>query len=110
MVHPLGANTYQVSAFMSRPSSRKFFRRDICEHVRKLLRGIASALIVSSTWLALMAQTAPDAKANIAALEEEVKKHLQEQKPQLAIPVLRQIVSLDPNNVNARANLGVLLY
>src|SRR4051794_31426227 len=71
---------------------------------------IASAVIVSSPWLALMAQTATDAKTNIAALEEQVKQHLQDQKPQLAIPVLRQIVSLDPNNVNAQANLGVLLY
>jgi hypothetical protein len=43
----------------------------------------------------LTAQTAPDAQTNVAALEEQVKQHLQEQKPQLAIPVLRQIVSLD---------------
>ena len=39
-----------------------------------------------------------------------VQKHLQEQKPQLAIPVLREIISLDPKNVNAQANLGVLVF
>jgi tetratricopeptide (TPR) repeat protein len=57
-----------------------------------------------------MAQTAPDAQTSIAALEHQVKQHLQEQKPQLAIPVLRRIVALDPKNVNAQANLGVLLH
>jgi tetratricopeptide (TPR) repeat protein len=71
---------------------------------------IASALIVMSPGLALLAQTAPNPQTSIAALEQQVKLHLQEQKPQLAIPVLRQIVSLDPKNVNAQANLGVLLH
>ena len=58
---------------------------------------------------ALMAQT-QDVQQKIGALEQQVQKHLQEQKPQLAIPVLREIVSLDPKNVNAQANLGVLLF
>jgi tetratricopeptide (TPR) repeat protein len=70
----------------------------------------AAALILLSPWLALMAQTASDGQAKLAALEQQVRQHLQEQKPQLAIPVLRQIVSLDPKNVNAQANLGVLLH
>jgi tetratricopeptide (TPR) repeat protein len=56
-----------------------------------------------------MAQT-QDVQQKIGALEQQVQKHLQEQKPQLAIPVLREIASLDPNNVNAQANLGVLLF
>jgi hypothetical protein len=38
------------------------------------------------------------------------KSILQQQKPQLAIPVLREIVSLDSKYVNAQANLGVLLF
>jgi Flp pilus assembly protein TadD len=58
---------------------------------------------------ALMAQT-QDVQQKIGALEHQVQKYLQEQKPQLAIPVLREIASLDPNNVNAQANLGVLLF
>jgi tetratricopeptide (TPR) repeat protein len=52
---------------------------------------------------ALLAQDA-------GALEQQVRKYLNEQKPDLAIPVLRQIISLDPNNLNAQANLGVLLF
>ena len=57
-----------------------------------------------------MAQSAQDVQAKIGALEQQVQKYLQEQKPQLAIPVLREIVSLDPKNLNGRANLGVLLF
>jgi len=58
---------------------------------------------------ALMAQTA-DVQQKIGALEQQVQKHLQAQKPQLAIPVLREIASLDPQNINAQANLGVLFF
>ena len=54
--------------------------------------------------------TAQDRQEKIAALEQQIQRHLQEQKPQLAIPLLREVVSLDPNNVNGQANLGVLLF
>jgi tetratricopeptide (TPR) repeat protein len=53
---------------------------------------------------------AQDTTQSIAVLEQQVQKHLQEQKPQLAIPPLREIVSLDPTNLNGHANLGVLLF
>jgi len=57
-----------------------------------------------------MAQNSGDPQRRIAALEQQVQKHLQEQKPELAIPLLREIISLDPKNVNAQANAGVLLF
>lgn len=60
--------------------------------------------------LALMAQNAPDNKTKIATLEQQAQKYLQEQKPQLAIPLLREIVSLDDRDANAQGNLGVLLF
>jgi tetratricopeptide (TPR) repeat protein len=66
-------------------------------------------LLLSLPWLALLAQT-QDVQQKIHALEQQAQKHLQEQKPQLAIPVLREIASLDPKNVNAQGNLGVLLF
>ena len=69
-----------------------------------------SALAVSLPWLSLMAQETGDPQHRISALEQQAQKYLQEQKPQSAIPVLREIVSLDPNNVNGQANLGVLLF
>ena len=66
---------------------------------------VASLMLIT----ALMAQP-QDGPQKINALEQTVQKHLQEQKPERAIPVLREIVSLDTNNVNAQANLGVLLF
>ena len=84
--------------------------RGIPRHVRNLFPTKGWSLVVWLPWVALMAQSTPDVSGKIAALEQQAQKHLQEQKPQLAIPVLREIVSLDPNNVNAQGNLGVLLF
>src|SRR3954447_22902262 len=78
-------------------------------HVRNRVSRTGCTLILSLPWLALMAQTR-DVQQKIGALEQQVQKHLQEQKPQLAIPVLGEIISLEPKNVNAQANLGVLLF
>ena len=78
--------------------------------MRRLLRRAGWFLIPSVASLHVMAQNSGETQRRIAALEQQVQKHLQEQKPQLAIPVLREIVSLDPKNVNAQANLGVLLF
>jgi tetratricopeptide (TPR) repeat protein len=72
--------------------------------VKRSLSIAGRFIVVYIPWLALMAQ------GKIPALEDQVQKYLQEQKPQLAIPLLREIVSLDPKNVNAQANLGVLLF
>ena len=51
-------------------------------------------LVSRTVWLALMAQAViaqnPDVQQKIGALEQQVQKHLQAQKPQLAIPVLRE--------------------
>src|SRR5438552_15718783 len=66
-----------------------------------------SPVLVLLPCLVLMAQNTAQ---KIGALEQQVQQHLQEQKPQLAIPVLREIVSLDAGNVNGQANLGVLLF
>ena len=79
-------------------------------HVRNCVLQTGGALIVLWPWLSLMAQNAGDVRQRVGALEQEVQKYLQDQKPQLAIPVLREIVLLDRTNVNGLANLGVLLF
>ena len=56
----------------------------------------------------LLGQDAQSVPQKIAALEQQVQKALQEQKPQVAIPLLREIVTFDPKNLNGQANLGVL--
>lgn len=58
----------------------------------------------------VIAQDASNPKQKIDELQQQAQKYLQRQEPQLAIPLFRQIVSLDPQNVNARGNLGVLLF
>jgi tetratricopeptide (TPR) repeat protein len=64
-------------------------------------------LVACLSWGALLAQ---GVQQKVDALEQQAKSYLQEQKQQLAIPVLREIISLDPKNVSAQANLGVLLF
>ncbi len=43
-------------------------------------------------------------------LERLTQQYLRQQRPDLAIPELQKLVILDPTNVDARANLGVLLF
>lgn len=63
-----------------------------------------------STSIGASAQDANSTASQISALEQKVQQYLQQRRPDLAIPVLRQIVALDAKNVNAQANLGVLIY
>lgn len=49
-------------------------------------------------------------KERIVQLEQLAQQYLHEQHPELAIPEFKNVVELDPNNVEARANLGVLLF
>jgi tetratricopeptide (TPR) repeat protein len=78
--------------------------------VKSLVPRTGLILIIWVPWLVLTAQSAQDVSQKIGTLEQQVQKYLQEQKPQLAIPLLREIVLLDAKNVNAQANLGVLLF
>ena len=78
--------------------------------MRKLLSAIVSAIVVQAFSLAAAMQTSSSGGQTIGALEQQVQEYLHEQKPELAVPVLRQIIALDPKNLNANANLGVLLF
>jgi tetratricopeptide (TPR) repeat protein len=80
-------------------------------HVKNAARRGCFLLILALAWrLALIAQNASDVEQKVGALEQQVQAYLQDRKPELAIPVLRQIVSLDPANLNGQGNLGVLLF
>jgi tetratricopeptide (TPR) repeat protein len=74
------------------------------------LRSKVCALLLFLSAVSAMGQDAGNSASQVTALEQQVQTYLQQQKPQLAIPLLRQIVSLDPKNLNAQANLGVLMY
>jgi Flp pilus assembly protein TadD len=75
------------------------------------VKSIVSALVLlTAISVASAGQSSPDPKAQIAQDEQKVQQYLRDKRPDLAIPELKKIVSLDPNNLEARANLGVLLY
>lgn len=52
----------------------------------------------------------PDRAAQIAEHSQKAQQYLREKRPDLAIPELKAVVRLDPGNLDAEANLGVLLY
>lgn len=78
--------------------------------MRGLFLTILCALLLAVAPSALWAQDAQNLQHKIELLEGESQKYLQEQKPELAIPILREITRLDPKNLGAQANLGVLLF
>ena len=53
---------------------------------------------------------APTRAQQIAEHSRKAEMYLQQKRPDLAIPQLQDVVRLDPNNVEAQANLGVLLF
>lgn len=78
--------------------------------MERLHARVLCALLLLLGAIGATGQDAANSASQVTALEQQVQAYLQQQKPQLAIPLLRQIVSLDPKNLNAQANLGVLLY
>jgi tetratricopeptide (TPR) repeat protein len=64
-------------------------------------------------WMAFAAlcQTStPSREEQIQQHKRTAEQYLAQQRPDLAIPELEKVVALDPNNVDARGNLGVLLF
>lgn len=58
-----------------------------------------------------LAQAASSSTASqIARHSQKAQQYLREKRPDLAIPELKAVVHLDPDNLEAEANLGVLLY
>jgi tetratricopeptide (TPR) repeat protein len=66
--------------------------------------------LLSAVLIASAGQAPPDEKEQIAQHERMAQQYEREKRPELAIPELKKIVALDPNNVKACADLGVLLF
>jgi Tfp pilus assembly protein PilF len=60
--------------------------------------------------LAGFSQSSPRRQQQIEAHNRQAAEYLKENRPDLAVPEFRAIVALDPNNVDARGNLGVVLF
>ena len=71
---------------------------------------VSALLLLSAVPTASAGQTSPNPKEQISQDEQKAQQYLREKRPDLAITELKKIVSLDPNNLEDRANLGVLLY
>ena len=65
-------------------------------------------LLLSATLCS--AQTAEDKQKQFAAHVQKAQEYLREKRPELAIPELKAAVALNPDNVDVRGNLGVLLF
>jgi tetratricopeptide (TPR) repeat protein len=55
-------------------------------------------------------QAANDKQSQIEEHVRKAQEHLREKQPALAIPEFEAAVAIDPDNVDAQANLGVLLF
>src|ERR1700712_3816643 len=71
---------------------------------------LCALLLLAFSAIPSRGQTTPSkaqqAKQHIRAAQQ----YLQQQRPELAIPELQKVVALEPQNVDARGNLGVLLF
>jgi tetratricopeptide (TPR) repeat protein len=73
--------------------------------------------IVVLPWLFLcvalvpcFSQSNPSRQQQIELHSRQAADYLKENRPDLAVPEFRAIIALDPNNVDARGNLGVVLF
>ena len=69
---------------------------------------LAAALLVLSPGRDVWSQTGPAASEQ--QHRQRAQQFLAEKKPGLAIPEFRAILAVDPANLDAQANLGVLLF
>src|SRR5215471_14094026 len=66
-------------------------------------------ILLSISSLLCFAQKTSSHQSEIDSHTRNAQKFLQEKRPDLAIPEFRAIVALDPKNIDALGNLGVLL-
>jgi lipopolysaccharide biosynthesis regulator YciM len=60
--------------------------------------------------LSCFSQSSSDRRQEIESHARKAAEFLKENKPELAAPEFKAIVALDPKNVDARGNLGVMLF
>ena len=67
-------------------------------------------LLLFSVSARVSSQVASSRPQQLQRHEHLAQQYLREQNPDLAARELRAVLALDPNNVEARGNLGVLLF
>jgi cytochrome c-type biogenesis protein CcmH/NrfG len=71
---------------------------------------LLALLLLPAASIVSFTQTAPSKQTEIEQHQRLAQQYLQEQRPDLAIPELQALIVLDPENIDAQANLGVLLF
>jgi tetratricopeptide (TPR) repeat protein len=71
---------------------------------------LLSLLLLPAATSTNFCQAPPDRSSEIAEHERNAQLYLRERNQEKAIPELEKVVALDPNNVDAQGNLGVLLF
>jgi len=72
--------------------------------------GLLGIVFFSFLGAQCVSQSTASRPHEIASHARRAQEFLKEQRPDLAIPEFRAMLALDPNNVDARGNLGVLLF
>jgi Tfp pilus assembly protein PilF len=73
-------------------------------------RTVSAWLVLSLAGPLIFSQTAADKQQAFAAHMQKANGYLRDKQPNLAIPELQAAVDIDPQSVDAQANLGVLLF
>lgn len=78
--------------------------------VMRITNGLSILLVLSLGVAPSFSQGQRSRQADIAAHSRKAQSYLSEHQPELAAREFQAVVALDPNNVDARANLGILLF
>ena len=60
--------------------------------------------------LSCASQSSPSRQQQIESHNRQAAEYLKENRPDLAVQEFKAIVAIDPNNVDARGNLGAVLF
>jgi tetratricopeptide (TPR) repeat protein len=77
--------------------------------IKEAIRLLGSILFFLGS-LQCVSQSTASRQQQIESHSHQAQEFLKENRPDLAIPEFRAIVALNPNNVDVRGNLGVLLF
>ncbi len=93
-----------LQAFVSHLAGGVSFEGDVCK--KKLCTLFLAFLVI----IPLRAQGPPGIQDQAAQHSRLAQQYLNQRRPDLAIPELKALVALEPRNVDAQGNLGVLLF
>ena len=76
----------------------------------RIKKKLCTLLLVALPTIRLLPQATVSGQDQIAAHSRLAQQYLNQRRPDLAIPELEALVTMDPTNLDAQGNLGVLLF